>query len=88
MRFHGVKTALAGVLTCVVLGAFGTGTAAADPLAGKSRETTTDDGWHLRITKTDENLDRYPNLAATLFTREGFVSLKAVADISGAGKAP
>ncbi|WP_280265009.1 MspA family porin [Nocardia wallacei] len=42
----------------------------------------------MRVTKTDENLDRYPNLAATMFTREGFVSLKAVADIDGDGAAP
>ncbi|QIS11866.1 MspA family porin [Nocardia arthritidis] len=66
----------------------GTGTAAAEPLADKTRDITTDDGWQLRVTKSEENLDRYPNLAATMFTREGFVSLKAVADIDGEGTAP
>lgn len=76
------------MLTCVAIGVIGSGSAAADPLADKSRETTTDDGWQIQIAKTNENLDRYPNLAATPFTREGFVSLKAVADISGTGTAP
>jgi hypothetical protein len=70
----------AGSLAAVVFVTIGSGTAGADALADKSREVTTDDGWHLRITQTDENLDRYPNLAATAFTREGFTSLKAVAD--------
>ncbi|WP_255219243.1 MspA family porin [Nocardia tenerifensis] len=76
------------MLTVVVVGAMGEGIASAEPLADKSREITTDDGWQMSITKTEENLDRYPNLAATPFTREGFVSLKAVADISGMGTAP
>ncbi|WP_245713749.1 MspA family porin [Nocardia vaccinii] len=88
MHIRGVITGLAGVLAVVLMAVVADGTAAADPLADKSREITTDDGWHIRITKTDENLDRYPNLAATLFTREGFVTLKAAADVSGSGSAP
>ncbi|MEU7219937.1 MspA family porin [Nocardia iowensis] len=88
MRIRGTKAGLFGLLTCVMVSAMGSGTAAAEPLADKSREVTTDDGWQMRITKTDENLDRYPNLAATPFTREGFVSLKAVTDIDGMGTAP
>ncbi|WP_225730494.1 MULTISPECIES: MspA family porin [unclassified Nocardia] len=64
------------------------GLAVADPVADKSRTTVTDDGWQLSITKSMENLDRYPNLAATMFTREGFVSLKAAAEVTGAGRAP
>ncbi|MFF0498342.1 MspA family porin [Nocardia aobensis] len=87
MRTQKTVGALAVVLACVIA-VFGSGTAAAEPLADKSRDTVTDDGWHMRITKTEENLDRYPNLAATPFTREGFVSLKAVADIDGDGTAP
>lgn len=88
MHARGMFTAVAGLLSIAVIGIAGSGTATADPLADKSRETITDDGWHMRITKTDESLDRYPNLASTLFTREGFVSLKAVADITGSGNAP
>ncbi|MGW4844539.1 MspA family porin [Nocardia brasiliensis] len=64
------------------------GIAAADAVADKSRVVTTDDGWTLTVTKTSETLDRYPNLAATMFTREGFVSLKAVAEITGSGSQP
>ncbi|MFQ6328361.1 MspA family porin [Nocardia sp. CWNU-33] len=63
-------------------------TASADPVADTSREVTTDDGWQVRITKVAENLDRVPNLAASPFTREGFVRLKAVADITGHGRVP
>lgn len=73
--------------TAAVLMLVGSGVASADPVADKSRTVATDDGWSLTVTKSGENLDRYPNLAATMFTREGFVSLKARADISGAGTA-
>ncbi|MEV5840136.1 MspA family porin [Nocardia sp. NPDC052112] len=88
MRIRGAIVGLVGLLTSAVVGVVGSGAAAAEPLADKSREVATDDGWQMRITKTDESIDRYPNLAATLFTREGFVSLKAVADIDGMGSAP
>ncbi|GAA1618510.1 MspA family porin [Nocardia ninae] len=64
------------------------GVAAADVVPDRSRVVLTDDGWTLTVTKAAETLDRYPNLAATMFTREGFVSLKAVAEISGAGTQP
>lgn len=63
----------------------GSGTADADTVADKTGTVDTDDGWTLTVTKTAETLDRYPNLAATMFTREGFVSLKAIAEISGKG---
>ncbi|MFE9580631.1 MspA family porin [Nocardia sp. NPDC006044] len=66
----------------------GQGIASADAVADKSRVVDTDDGWTLTVTKTSENLDRYPNLAATMFTREGFVSLKAIAEVTGKGKQP
>ncbi|MFI6212631.1 MspA family porin [Nocardia brasiliensis] len=65
-----------------------TGLASADFVSDKSRVTETDDSWRLSVTKTMESLDRYPNLAATMFTREGFVSVKAVAEITGRGTAP
>ncbi|WP_433734233.1 MspA family porin [Nocardia sp. CA-129566] len=59
--------------------------ASADAPPDQSRTVTTEDGWELTVTKAAENLDRVPNLADTAFTREGFVSLRAVADIAGAG---
>ncbi|MFC9436550.1 MspA family porin [Nocardia sp. NPDC057030] len=62
------------------------GTAAADPVADKSRTVETDTGWRLAVNKTSETLDRVPNLAATMFTREGFVAVKAVAEVTGTGR--
>ncbi|WP_406272896.1 MspA family porin [Nocardia sp. NBC_00881] len=70
------------------LGVGAAGIARADPMPDKSRAVTTEDGWDLRITTTAASLDRVPNLAATPFTREGFVSLTATADISGSGQQP
>jgi hypothetical protein len=81
-------TALLCLFAAAAFGVGATATAAAEQSADKSRMITTDDGWQLRITKSAESLQRVPNLAATAFTREGFVSLKAVADILGHGRAP
>ncbi|WP_225728753.1 MULTISPECIES: MspA family porin [unclassified Nocardia] len=77
-------TGLAALVTTGLL--MGSGVAAADASADKSRTTRTDDGWDLTVTKTAETLDRYPNLASTPTTREGFVSLKGIAEYHGAGK--
>lgn len=76
------------LLTAATIGAVLPGSAAADPVADKSRVVTTRDGWQIRVTKTAENLDRVPNLAGTPFTREGFVSVEADADIVGHGRQP
>ncbi|GAB2532388.1 MspA family porin [Nocardia heshunensis] len=84
-------TTLATALTAsaaAALLALTAGTGSADTVPDKNRVVDTDDGWQLSITKTSENLDRYPNLAATMFTREGFVALKAVAEIRGTGTQP
>lgn len=62
--------------------------ATADQMADKSRVVGTEDGWELRVSKTAEDVQRVPNLAATPFTREGFVTLSAAADISGEGREP
>ncbi len=62
--------------------------AMADPVADSARDVVTDDGWQVRIGKTEENIDRTPNLAESPFTREGFVRVKAVADITGQGRIP
>ncbi|WP_238845227.1 hypothetical protein [Nocardia terpenica] len=58
MRTRSTKAGLIGLLASVVVCVLASGTAAAGLLADKSREATTDDGWQMRITKTDENLDR------------------------------
>nr|WP_324193775.1 MspA family porin [Nocardia otitidiscaviarum] len=57
-------------------------------LADKYRQTVTDDGWTLAVTKTSENLDRWPALSSSPVSREGFVSLKAVAEVTGTGSQP
>lgn len=85
------RTAFTTVLTAFLaagLLAESSGTGCADTVPDKNRVVDTDDGWQLSITKTSETLDRYPNLAATMFTREGFVALKAVVEVNGAGTQP
>lgn len=79
----------AGVLaTALLAGVWAAGAAGADPVADKYRDTVTDDGWTLSVSKTGESLDRYPNLAGSPVSREGFVSVKAIAEITGTGTAP
>jgi MspA len=66
------------------------GVAAADPVpvADVTRSADTDDGWHLSDTLTNMTIDSVPNMAATAFTKEAFVSGKAVAKIDGDGTIP
>ncbi|WP_406238589.1 MspA family porin [Nocardia sp. NBC_01009] len=77
--------AMLGIATAAVIG-LTAATATADQIADKSRVISTEDGWELRISKTAEDVQRVPNLAATPFSREGFVTLSAAADISGEGR--
>lgn len=90
MNLAGIRrggAAAAGLSVLLTAGLLlGAGTANADFVADKARTTETDDGWLLTVTKTAETLDRVPNLASTPTTREGFVTLKAVAEYQGAGK--
>lgn len=60
MHTHARRTATlcAGELGSKPLAAGSVGVAGADPVADTSRQTVTDDGWTLTISKTDENLDR------------------------------
>ncbi|WP_370010203.1 MspA family porin [Nocardia cyriacigeorgica] len=62
--------------------------ATAEPIADTERTTVTADGWALTVAKTAETIDRVPNLAATPFSREGFVDLGARAVVEGTGTAP
>jgi MspA len=66
------------------------GVAAADPVpvADVTRSADTDDGWQLSDTLTNMTIDSVPNMAATAFTKEAFVSGKAVAKIDGDGTTP
>jgi hypothetical protein len=63
------------------------GVAAADPLpvADVTQTADTDDGWHLSAALTRMTINSVPNMAATAFTREGFVTGKAAATIDGNG---
>ncbi|WP_280358506.1 MspA family porin [Nocardia otitidiscaviarum] len=70
----------------LLAGTWAAGSAGADPIADKYRQTVTDDGWTLAVTKTSENLDRWPALSSSPVSREGFVSLKAIAEVTGGGQ--
>ena len=63
------------------------GVAMADPLpvADVTQSADTDDGWHLSAALTRMTINSVPNMAATAFTREGFVTGKAAATIDGNG---
>jgi MspA len=66
------------------------GVAAADPVPVEdvTRSADTDDGWTLSATLTGMTINSVPNMAATLLTKEAFISGKAVAKIDGDGKVP
>ncbi|MBL1079595.1 MspA family porin [Nocardia sp. 2] len=66
----------------------GTASGRADVLADKYGAFDTDDGWQVSLYKTNEELKRWPNMAATAFSREAFLSMKAMARIGGTGSAP
>ncbi|MCV7136077.1 MspA family porin [Mycobacterium hodleri] len=63
------------------------GVAAAEPVpvADVVQAADTDDGWHLSAALTRMTINSVPNMAATAFTREGFVTGKAAASIDGNG---
>ncbi len=82
---------LTSVATLVIsLLCSGTGVTAADPLpvADVSQSADTDDGWHLSAALSRMTINSVPNMAATAFTREGFVTGKALASIDGNGAVP
>jgi MspA len=58
------------------------------PVADVTQSTDTDDGWHLSAALTRMTINSVPNMAATAFTREGFVTGKAAATIEGNGNVP
>lgn len=58
------------------------------PLESKAQTVTTDDGWDLTVEASNLNVNPVPNLAGSMFTREGFVSGKVTGTIAGEGTAP
>jgi hypothetical protein len=81
-----VKLLRVGAVAVALL-CLGDGVAAADPLpvADVTQSADTDDGWHLSAALTRMTINSVPNMAATAFTREGFVTGKAEATIAGNG---
>ncbi|BAX95943.1 hypothetical protein MSTE_00602 [Mycobacteroides stephanolepidis] len=82
---------LTSVATLVIsLLCSGPGVAVADPLpvADVSQSADTDDSWHLSAALSRMTINSVPNMAATAFTREGFVTGKALASIDGNGAVP
>lgn len=88
VKAHGVRQAMLGGMVSGALVWAGTAVGSADVVADKSRTVDTDPGWRLSVTKASETVDQVPNLAATMFTREGFVAVKAVAEVTGTGRQP
>jgi len=74
---------------CLTLGV-ATAVATAEPLpvADVRQCTTTEDGWRLGVALTEMTVNSVPNMAATAFTREGFVTGRAAATIHGNGTVP
>jgi hypothetical protein len=66
------------------------GVAGADPVpvADVTQGADTDDGWHLTATLSRMAMNSVPNMAATAFTREAFVTGKVEATITGNGSVP
>jgi MspA len=71
----------------IALVSVGGGVAEAEPLpiADVTQTAVTDDGWNLNASLTRMTINSVPNMAATAFTREGFVTGKAEATIDGDG---
>jgi MspA len=55
------------------------------PVPDVTQSVDTDEGWHLSAMLSKMTINSVPNMAATPLTREGFVSGKAAASISGGG---
>lgn len=80
------RTAVVAITLLFVSG----GVAAADPvpIADVMQSAVTDDGWHLSAKLTEMTINSVANMAATTFTKEAFITGKAVAAIDGNGKTP
>jgi hypothetical protein len=71
-----VGTILRTVVIVVTPLFFSCGVATADPvpIADVTRTADTDDGWHLSAELTDMTINSVPNMAATTFTKEAFLT--------------
>lgn len=76
------------ILSAMVLTAAGVASAAPVTLPDVARSGDTDDGWRLSLSMTQIHINAVPNMAATPFTGEGFVSAKAQVSVEGNGRMP
>jgi len=74
----------------VALMTVGDGVAAADPMKipDVNQYVDTMDGWRLNASLTDVTINPVANMAATAFSREGFVSGRATEVIEGTSSVP
>lgn len=64
------------------------GVASAEDLSLRSSTVQTVDGWDVSVTASDLSVRQVPNLAGSIFTREGFVSATVTGEVQGQGTAP
>ncbi|BBZ53973.1 hypothetical protein MPHO_09650 [Mycolicibacterium phocaicum] len=84
---HLLRIGAGAVVLLCAAGGVAPGMAAADPLpvADVRQAVNTEDGWRLGVSLTQMTVNSVPNMAATAFTREGFVTGRAEASIDGSG---
>lgn len=75
-----------GAVAGVSVWSGGVGVAAPNPFADRSASKVTDDGWRVTAVKAHEKVRSVPPLNQSSWTREGFMSLKGQAVISGRGR--
>ena len=73
--------------TALMCAAGGIAHADPSPVADVKQSINTEDGWRLGVALTQMTINSVPNMAATAFTREGFVTGRAEATIEGSGSA-
>ncbi|MGL4306833.1 MAG: MspA family porin [Mycobacteriaceae bacterium] len=86
-RVSRIVSGVSSVTALCCAAVLGTGSVSAETvvLEDQVASRVTDDGWVLTLAATELAATPVPNLATTLFTREGFVSAKITGTIEGQG---
>jgi hypothetical protein len=71
------------VVVALVIGTAGVAAADPVPVPDVTRTVDTPDGYHLSASLTNVTIEPVPNMAATAFSREAYLSATATATISG-----
>src|SRR5689334_15136302 len=74
------------VVVCFGVGCVAVSDAVDLPPVSSSTDPERTDGWTITVSLTDMKIDAVPNMAATAFSREGFVSGTATLTADGRGK--